>query len=488
MTEANQQPLNTMNTVNFQDLIINSPEKQVVWKRMGFFLLTLGFWGAWIFLWTPLPGLAQQLILTGFSEFSWRPATYVVVFFAMFFSLATWQIGWLNYNLARFKTRGRRSNQTLLSNQELGQFFTVDNRKLNNWQQSKCLVIQHNDTGEIQEIDVNDFFSFAPSLSKAEDKQLQQYYIVILPDKAGRQLFERVANDFVVIMKVLCSIFNIKFINCQVAEDHLALSVQIPTDYNADNMVNQLKLASASILKRKYSEESNLQMENQAFWRSEQLVTTTILTSHEIQQFFAQIISGNKQWQPEAESITISSKKQQTASRLDKKESRLATEFWQNSQRLIIENQETKKKSQIDINDFFVCAPLPLDEDYSEGKYERFFVVILPTEQQRTLFAEIDEDFRTIMKVLCSLFRIGLVDCIVTRTHLTLALDIPEGYDPNEFVEQLKRASTLIIEKKYGPGPATPEAEALTFWRDEQLVTTPELVDTEIKGFINSIL
>ena len=486
MTVTNQQSLNTMNTVNFQDLIINSPEKQVAWKRMGFFLLTLGFWGAWIFLWTPLPGLAQQLILTGFTEFSWRPATYIIVFFAMLFSLVTWQIGWLNYNLARFKTRGRRSNQTLLSNQELGQFFTVDNSKLNNWQQSKCLVIQHNDTGEIQEIDVNDFFSFAPSLSKTEDIQLQQYYIVILPDMAGRQLFERVANDFIVIMKVLCSIFNIKFINCQVAKDHLALSVAIPTDYNANNMVDQLKAASVSILNRKYGEESNLQMANQAFWRSEQLVTTAKLTGYEIQQFFAKIIPGNKQWPPEVESISTS--KQQKATGRDTKRSRQAAKFWQNSQRLIIENQETKRKSQIDINDFFICTPMPLDEDYSEGKYERFFAVLLPTEHQHALFTEIGGNFKIIMKVLCSMFKIGLVDCIVTPTHLTLALDIPEGYDANEFAEQLKKASALIIEKKYGPGSTATETKAFSFWRDEQLVTIPELVDTEIKVFINSVL
>jgi REP element-mobilizing transposase RayT len=131
---------------------------------------------------------------------------------------------------------------------------------------------------------------------------------------------------------------------------------------------------------------------------------------------------------------------------------------------------------------------LPLNEDNVEGKYERFFVVLLPTKQQQALFTTIDGNFRIIMKVLCSMFRIGLVDCIVTSTHLTLALDIPEGYAANEFVGQLKKASTLIIEKKYGPGLTATKTEAFTFWRDELLVTTPELVDTEIKVFIHSIL
>ena len=245
MSVAKQRSLNTLNIVNFQDLIINSPEKQALWKRVGFFLLTLVFWGVWLYLWTPLPELIVKLINKEFSGISWCPATYVVVFFAMLFSLATWQIGWLHYNLARFKNHGRRFKQSLLSNHELGHFFTVDNRKLNNWQQSKCLVIQHNDTGEIQEIDVNDLFSFKPEKAQSEvsEQQFQRYYVILLPDRYSKLLFKRVSNDLAVIMKVLCSTLNIKLIQCQPEKNHLALIIEIPEKYNAEKILDQLKTA-----------------------------------------------------------------------------------------------------------------------------------------------------------------------------------------------------------------------------------------------------
>ncbi len=476
MSLAKQQSLNTLNTVNFQDLIINSPEKQAIWKRVGFFLLTLIFWGVWLYLWTPLPEIAVKLINQGFSEFSFRPATYVIVFFAMLFSLATWQIGWLHYNLARFKKRGRRIKQSLLSNHELGHFFTVDNSKLNNWQQSKCLVIQHNDTGEIQEIDINDLFSFKPEKvrSGVDEQHFQRHYIILIPDRHSKLLFKRVSNDFVVIMKVLCSSLNTKLIQCQPEKNHLALIIDIPENYNAEKFLDQLKTASASIIKSKYEVESDLMEASPIFWRKEQLITTAKLTGSEIRQFFEKLVSDNQQAE------RASNKKLQPVS--SSESSSLAKEFWQKSKRLVIENEETKRKTQIDINDFFVCTSLPVEDEQSEQNFERIFVVFLPGKRQHALFNKIGNDFRIIMKVLCSIFSIELVDCIVNENHLLLALDIPEGYEPDEFAEQLKKASTLIIEKKYQL--ESDNSAIFAFWRDQQLVTTPEFVDIQIKEFL----
>jgi biofilm PGA synthesis protein PgaD len=476
---AKPQPVNSLNTVDFKGLIINSPEKQAAWKRVGFFLLTLIFWGVWLYLWTPLPELVAILINKGFSEISWRPATYVVVFFAMLFSLATWQIGWLHYNLARFKNRGRRLKQSLLSNHELGHFFTVDNSKLNNWQLSKCLVIQHNDTGEIQEIDVNELFSFKPEKVQPEvsEQQFQRYYVILIPDRHSTLLFKRVSNDFVVIMKVLCSSFNVNLIQCQPKTNHLALIMDIPENYNAEKILDQVKTASASIIKSKYEVESDLMEAGPVFWRAEQLMTTTKLTGHEIRQFFEKLVSDKQQ----AEVANYKRLKSVSSS----KSSSLAKEFWQKSKRLVIENEETKRKTQIDINDFFVCTSLPVEDEQSEQNFERIFVVFLPAKLQHALFNKIGHDFRIIMKVLCSIFSIGLVDCIVNENHLLLALDIPEGYELIDFAEQLKKASTLIIEKKYWSESG--ESDTFTFWRDEQLVTTPELVDIEIKEFLGKV-
>ncbi len=480
MTSAKQLPLNSLHTVNFQDLIINSPEKQAVWKRVGFFLLTLIFWAIWLYLWTPLPELVTKLIDKGFSEISWRPATYVIVFFAMLFFLATWQIGWLHYNLARFKKRGRRIKQSLLSNHELGHFFTVDNKKLNNWQQSKCLVIQHNDTGEIQEIDINDLFSFKPAnaQSEANEQQSQRYYVILLPDSHSKLLFKRVSNDFVVMMKVLCNSFDTLLVHCSPEKNHLALIFDVPDKYNAEKILDQLKTASASIIQSKYEVESDLMGGSSVFWRKEQLITTAKLTGQEIRQFFEKLHSDKQQSEAEA-----ANNRQLKAETLNNSSS-LAKEFWQKSKQLIIENEETKTKTQIDINDFFVCTSVPLEDEQSEQELERIFVAFLPVKKRQVLFNNIGNDFRIIMKVLCSIFSIELVDCMVNDDYLSLTLDIPQGYEAIEFAEQLKTASTLILEKKYRS--EFDRSETFDFWRDEQLVTTPELVDVQIKEFLRT--
>ncbi len=481
MKKNKRQPKQKLNTVNYQDLIISNPENQVFWKRAVSFLVTLCFWGVWVYLWTPLPAIINKLSQSGFSNFSMQPPPYIIVFFSLLAVLITWQLGWLNYNLIRFKNRGRRTEQSLLSNQELVQFFTVDNNKLDNWQQSKCLVIQHNDTGEIQEININDFISFIPpSLkNKAEEQPLQRYYIILFPSTANKALFIEIANQFVVIMKVLCSLFKIKFIKCQVARNYLSLIIDIPLDYDVDDMVSQLKAESDLVVKRKFPNKLDSKGIRGMFWGIEQLVTTERLTRNEIQQFFEEISLNNKPLQTQASPISEVSKKDKIVSK------QLAPDYWKNNLREVIENKITKKKTQIDINDFFVCVPLPPEDHRFEGNYQRLFVIILPAEQQRLLFTEIGENFRDIMKILCSMLKIELVDCIIAKTHLTLTLDIPEGFAADEFVKQLKNASAAVIDKKYGS--VTTGKEAFIFWSDKQLITVPELVDIEVKEFTSSI-
>lgn len=292
MSLSDQQSIQSMNTVNYRDLIIDNPEQQVAWKRLGFFFVTLAFWAFWFHLWTPLPGMVWQMLTTDFSAISFRPGTYVAAFLALLFSLAAWQVGWLHYNLVRYRNKGRRSKSSLLSNQDLGQFFTVDNSKLDHWQQSKCLVIKHDEPGEIQEIDINDFFSFAPSLPKAGvfHQDYQRHYAVILRNSSKKQIFDQVGSDFAIIIKVFCSIFKLKFVSCQLATNHLSLTIDIPASYNVDNAIRQLKTASSSIIQKKYDQELPHQPGGLNLWHSEHLVTTKKLAGQEIQQYFRKFI------------------------------------------------------------------------------------------------------------------------------------------------------------------------------------------------------
>ena len=286
----------SMHTVNFQDLIIDNPEKQKTWKRVGFFLLTLLFWGLWFFLWTPLPGFIGQLFTTGITDMSFRPATYVIVFFVLILALTTWQVGWLHYNLARFKNRGRRLKNQILGNQELGKFFVVDNNKLDDWQKSKCLVVKHDDTGDIEEIDVNHAFSFAPSLptDKISNQKYQRHYIVLLPQKPSRQLFTKGGNDISSIFEALCTVFNLNFISCQAAKNYLYLIVEIPTNYDTEKVVLQLKKESASIINKAYGKKLGLKDEYQEFWRPEKFSDHGKLDGLEILKFYAEHITINK--------------------------------------------------------------------------------------------------------------------------------------------------------------------------------------------------
>ncbi|RUM93953.1 MAG: poly-beta-1,6-N-acetyl-D-glucosamine biosynthesis protein PgaD [Thiothrix sp.] len=286
----------SMWTVNFQDLIIDSPEKQKTWKRIGFFLLTLFFWGLWFFLWTPLPGLIGQLFTIGITGMSFRPATYVIVFVVLLLALISWQVGWLHYNLARFRTRGRRLKNKILGNQELGEFFIVDNNKLSQWQKSKCLVVKHDEIGEIEKIDVNHAFSFAPSLptNETSNQDYQRHYVVLLPQKISRQLFNEGGNDIPAIFKVLCTVFNLKFISCQIAKNYLYLIVDIPASYNTEKVILQLKTASASIINKEYGKGLDIKPENKKFWRPENFSDHGKLDGQEILRFYAEHITTGK--------------------------------------------------------------------------------------------------------------------------------------------------------------------------------------------------
>ena len=289
----------SMNTVNFQDLIIDNPEKQKAWKRVGFFLLTLLFWGLWFFLWTPLPGFIGQFFQTGITsatDISLRPATYVIVFVVLLLALTSWQVGWLHYNLMRFRNRGRRLKNQILGNQELGKFFVVDNNKLIDWQKSKCLVVKHDEIGDIQEIDVNHAFSFAPSLpsEKIGNQKYQRHYIVLLPQKPNRLLFTKSGNDISAIFEVLCGVFNLNFISCQAAKNYLYLIVEIPVNYDTEKVVLQLKAESASIIHKVYGEKFDLKEESRNFWRPEKFSDHGKLDGHEILKFYAEHITIKK--------------------------------------------------------------------------------------------------------------------------------------------------------------------------------------------------
>lgn len=282
MRKSKNQTVFPMNTVDYQDLIINNPEKQVIWVRWGFHLLTLFFWAVWLYLWTPLPGLIKNLFLSDFSDISFRPSHYMVVIFTLLITLISWQIGWVAYNKKRFTDRRRAPKKGSLSNEELGQFFEIDNNKLEYWQHSKCLVMHHHDTGGIEEINVNDFFSFAPSLPKGEEvnQGFQRYFIILVPKQTNALLFINDSSNFESIMKVLCTVFKIRFVSCEQTKYNLYLAVDIPVGFKINALVKQLKLGSSSVINRK---KTNQQEISESFWYSKHLVSKSQVPEQKIQ-------------------------------------------------------------------------------------------------------------------------------------------------------------------------------------------------------------
>ena len=287
MSKSKKQFVGPMNIVNYEDLIINNPEKQAFWIRWGFHLLTLVFWVMWGYLWTPLPGLINNFFLSDFSAWSFQPSIYIVVVFTLLITLISWQIGWVTYNKKRYTDRTRPPKKDSLSHEELGFFFDIDTNKLEYWQQSKCLVMHHHDTGEIEAINANDFFSFSPSLPKTEEgnQGFRRYHIILVPTKANAKLFIKHNIDFIGIMKVLCAVFKISYVNCEKKKYSLCLTADIPLDFKLDNLVSQLKIGSSSVINRKYNTEPNSTM----FWYSQHLLSAYKLPDRNIENLVKKV-------------------------------------------------------------------------------------------------------------------------------------------------------------------------------------------------------
>ncbi len=292
MSGFKKQVVHPVNIVNYQDLIINNPEKQAIWIRWGFHLLTMVFWAIWLYLWTPLPGLIRSLFMNGISAISFRPSDYIIIIFALLVALISWQIGWVTYNKKRFTDRRRPPKKESLSNKELGQFFEIDNNKLEYWQLSKCLVMHHHDTGGIEAINVNDFFSFAPSLPKGEEagQDFQRYYIILVPKQTNAVQFINDNTDFKGIMSVLCTVFKIRFVSCEHTKYNLYLAVDIPVAFKIKALVKQLKSGSSSVINKK---NTNHQGKSEMFWYSKYLVSRHQLPEQKIQNLVMKSIKAN---------------------------------------------------------------------------------------------------------------------------------------------------------------------------------------------------
>lgn len=135
--------------------IIENPKGATLIQRYSQGLLTGMFWVILGLLLRPLLTLGAWLLGGHFASHALFhnlglaallrvPLVYVVVVFV----LGAVLIGWATYNLLRFRNNERRTRQPdPVAAQELAEFFGVEESLVQHWQDSRRIVMGHDEQG-----------------------------------------------------------------------------------------------------------------------------------------------------------------------------------------------------------------------------------------------------------------------------------------------------------------------------------------------------
>ena len=141
------------------ELIIHAPHLQSAIQRITTTTITLAFWALWCFLWTPLVTLfawlsgieliyVEMVELGGYKSLLAELYTLSIGIGTMTGSLVIWA----TYNFHRFKNNKQRGTQKPVSNQELAQFFKVEEKSIPSWKNTKHLSVSFDESGNIKNV------------------------------------------------------------------------------------------------------------------------------------------------------------------------------------------------------------------------------------------------------------------------------------------------------------------------------------------------
>jgi poly-beta-1,6-N-acetyl-D-glucosamine biosynthesis protein PgaD len=139
-----------------RDLIIEKEHAQTKGQKYGYRLLTLVFWGTFLYLLRPLlTFLAWAVGISLFTEAmieegGWHGLAallglYAAVILVIALVLKTWE----QYNLQRFRGRERRRQAPAVTIADMASRFGVDAGELLRWRQSRSLLLLHDHSGGI---------------------------------------------------------------------------------------------------------------------------------------------------------------------------------------------------------------------------------------------------------------------------------------------------------------------------------------------------
>ena len=142
-------------------LLIERPERQSVTQRWGYSLLTLAFWGVFIYFLRPVLTLAVWVI--GYWRFHdvmieshgiEHLASLLLIYLLIILGMSLSLVGWGFYNLMRYGRHEKRITQPESSTPEmLAEYFMVEPDDVRTWQDTKCLVIHFDSSGRIVNAD-----------------------------------------------------------------------------------------------------------------------------------------------------------------------------------------------------------------------------------------------------------------------------------------------------------------------------------------------
>jgi biofilm PGA synthesis protein PgaD len=137
-------------------LIINRPELKSRTLIFGEEIVTLIFWGFWIYLWLPIVSLIAWLLgfrllyvhmveLGGFDGFLEQLDTFTLGIALVSGTLACWSF----YNLKRYGKYKRRNNILATDLEKLAEEFSVTPQKFQQIQQAKRITFSFDEQHEI---------------------------------------------------------------------------------------------------------------------------------------------------------------------------------------------------------------------------------------------------------------------------------------------------------------------------------------------------
>lgn len=123
-------------------------------------MLTVVFWGLWLYLWMPLITFLAWLLgldafithmvnLEGYRGLKQLLAVYGMVIVFLGGSLVVWAI----YNLVRFRGKDRRAERALVSTADMADYAGLYPAELKAAQSSQRLVLHHDDHARVTGIE-----------------------------------------------------------------------------------------------------------------------------------------------------------------------------------------------------------------------------------------------------------------------------------------------------------------------------------------------